>query len=249
LFTPEPAILFEDDHFAVLNKPRGMHSCKHQEHSGPTVVDFLLDRWPHLVGMPKGQTEAGLINRLDFFTSGILIAAKRDDVRMCLRTMNSNAKIIKHYLAVVEGRAPDCTELDTFIGSPRRRGKRVYVYDSPPAHDRCARAVSTIRATSYLPFCDCSIVEVRLYSGRRHQVRAHCAYLGCPLLGDALYGARRSLMDVPALVEGEGATGFLLHAASIALNHPVYGRPLKLFAPLPQVYAAFELHRAALDRK
>lgn len=218
---PEPAlavpVVYEDESLAVLDKPSGMPAHALDPRQRGTAAAFVLARWPETaaVGDPFAP---GLAHRLDAGTSGLLLVARTPAAFASLRRALVARRIEKHYLAVVAGRAADA-DLDVPLAHDPRNRRRMIA--ARPG-DRAWPATTHVRVVG--AGAERSLVAVTMRTGVTHQVRAHLALAGHPVLGDALYGGP------PAeLPPGRHA----LHAAALVLPHPADGRPLRVESALP----------------
>lgn len=208
-------ILYADDALVAIAKPAGMPS--HPLRSGElgTAANALVAHYPECAAASPDPREAGLANRLDTGTSGVLLAARRQEIWPRLRHALTAGDCEKVYLAEVAG-ATDSPSgiISGAIGRVGRRGDRVRVgAGREPLLAETAWRVVDRRPTT-------SIIEARLHAGRAHQVRAHLAHLGHPIVGDPKYG-------------GPPADRLHLHAAAIRLRHPETGRLIFVEAPPP----------------
>ena len=226
---PEPQtplqVLFCDAHLVAVNKPAGVPSHPLRSGEKGTLANALVARFPECAGAADDLREAGLGHRLDNGTSGVLLAARRHDVWLALRAALRAPGCEKHYLAEVVGAPAEARgSLAEPIGRHGRRGQRVLVggQGRNPLPALTEWEVIERRPQS-------SLLRVRLHAGRAHQVRAHLASLGHPLVGDLLYGQARAGAAAHAL----GATSIRLHAESVSLRHPGSGEPLSIEAPAP----------------
>jgi 23S rRNA pseudouridine1911/1915/1917 synthase len=203
-------ILYEDDTLVVIDKPPGLLTVATEAEKTDTAFARLSS---HLAARRAGRPF--VVHRIDRETSGLVLFARSAAVRDRLQANWDGVK--KTYLAVVEGMprpAEGTVENDLVEG----RNLRVRAGGGPGAK----RAVSHYRVVaSRGPY---SLVEVGLVTGRKHQIRVHLAGLGCPVIGDKVYGAATD----PA-----GRLG--LHAWRLAFDHPVSGRRVALESPLPEV--------------
>jgi 23S rRNA-/tRNA-specific pseudouridylate synthase len=248
-------VVWEDDSLFVLNKPSLIHSSglsTPKELAGPSelshgsVAETLLALLPELGAVSETKNDAGLAQRLDFETSGILIGAKSRNTWLALREQFHLGTVTKTYRVLLEGALPGRLVIDAPIGSPYRRGKKVRVYlpDRPSRGVNRSQAAQTIfnvqtngPGTTPSDNSPWTIALAVTSTGRRHQVRAHAAALGYPLVGDSLYGSNSTLDDIsPALAAEIPKPSFLLHAEMVQLSHPLSGKPLELRAPPPQVF-------------
>jgi 23S rRNA pseudouridine1911/1915/1917 synthase len=223
---PEPAevdpedipveIMYEDRDVVVVNKPRGMVVHPAPGHARGTLVNALLYHCRDLSGV-GGLKRPGIVHRIDKDTSGLLMAAKNDIAHQKLSEQLAEHSVIRKYLAIVTGRLPhDRGTIDAPIGrDPRDRKKfAVNAKNGKPA---------ITHFTVLERFADHTFVELRLETGRTHQIRVHMQYIGHPLEGDPVYGRRRK-----ALLDGQA-----LHAAVLGFRHPANGEQMLFEAPLP----------------
>jgi len=221
------SVLYEDADILVLDKRAGMvvHPARGSPHS--TVVNALL----HRLGSGPGE-RLGLVHRLDKETSGCLVVARTEAALSALQEQFRGRTVEKTYLALCHGRLRDEGSLDTLYGRhPRDRTR----FTSRVRSGR--RAVTRWRVLERFEG-PAALAEVRLETGRTHQIRVHLSEAGHPILADATYGGVRREARLPAdhpvrlaaLVLGRQA----LHAWRLALDHPRTGRRLRLEAPLPE---------------
>jgi 23S rRNA pseudouridine1911/1915/1917 synthase len=252
--TPEDIpldILYEDKYLAVVNKPAGMMvhagagSTDDARNRG-TLVNALLHHMAKLSDV-GGELRPGIVHRLDKQTSGAMVVAKDDATHRKLGEMFSDRRMKKTYIALVHGNlAKDIVTVNLPIARDLVRRTRM---TTRRAESQGARsAVSHIKvlerlATRYGAF---TLVEVRIETGRTHQIRVHMQSLGHPVVGDTLYGAPRAI--VAALTkdaikhptgESAGLERNFLHAAHLEFAHPRTGKVLAIDAPLPPELAEF----------
>jgi 23S rRNA pseudouridine1911/1915/1917 synthase len=223
---PEPdlplSVIWHDPHLVAVDKPPGMPSMPLVPGERGTLANALVARYPECLAAGTDPREAGLANRLDVGTSGLLLAARDREVWLRLRDAFRHGRVAKEYLALVEGA----------VDAPR-------TIDTPIAHDHSgAGGVRPVDDKSGLPATteirperrlgNYSLVRCLAQSGRMHQVRAHLAWAGWPCVGDLRYGA------APTDLATEGP---FLHAARLVLVHPMTGEQLTLEAPLPAARA------------
>jgi 23S rRNA pseudouridine1911/1915/1917 synthase len=207
---PDPSvrleIQYQDDHLVIVDKPPGMPSHPLRPGELGCAANGLLALFPEMAGTGYDDRQPGLVNRLDNDTSGLLLAARSPEIFAALRAALEGSSIEKYYLALVTRPVrPQVIEL-SLAPSPRHRSRVEVNALGRPAKS----VVSACRGHGEL-----FLVEVRASRAYRHQVRAHLAAIGAPILGDALYG---------------GAFGprHYLHAARLAFVHPVTGAPLDI---------------------
>ncbi|SMC21850.1 ribosomal large subunit pseudouridine synthase D [Desulfacinum hydrothermale DSM 13146] len=244
--TPEPIpldILYEDEHILVVNKAPGVVVHPGAGHASGTLVHGLLNHCSRLASQGS-PLRPGIVHRLDRETSGVLLVAKSDPAYLRLIELFKEHRVRKRYLAWVYGRPrPEKGEIRTLIGRHPKDRKRMAVVDR-----NGKEAVTQWRVvTSWHD--QVSLLEVRILTGRTHQIRVHCHYLGHPLLGDPTYGGgrrrARSLAHprIRHLVLTQ-VQRTLLHAHRLELEHPISGIPMAWEAPEPEDFLSL---RQALE--
>lgn len=210
-------IFFEDDNLIVINKPRGMVVHPGAGNYSGTLVNALLYHCADLSGI-NGVTRPGIVHRLDKDTSGLLMVAKNDFTHLGLARQLEERTVSKTYLALVYG-GPACERgtVNAPIGRHPRDRKRMAVN---VRNGKIAVTHYAIRRR----YKGYTLLEVRLETGRTHQIRVHLSHIGLPLVGDLTYGRAR-----PAL----GLKGQFLHAHTLGFVHPCTGDYLSFTAPLP----------------
>lgn len=223
-------ILYEDADLIVVNKPAGMSVHPGAGRSEGTLVNALLGHCTDLSGI-GGEVRPGIVHRIDKDTTGVLVAAKNDRAHQGLAHQFKEHSIKRVYLALVYG-APkaDKGSIDTEIGRHPTDRKRM-----SGAARRGRRAVTHWKVTGR--YGQVSALELRLETGRTHQIRVHLSEAGHPLLGDPVYGSSGRLPGLKdtrlrALVKGLGRQA--LHARTLGFIHPVSGEYLEFSAPLPE---------------
>ncbi len=218
-----PEILFSDDDIVVVVKPAGIHSVPliGKKTNELTIASFLVRELPGQATLPA--PDHGLIQRLDRETSGILVAAKSKKIMERLRANYKAGDFKKEYLVLIDGALARTIQSSSPLGGRYRSSKKV----SPhvPRAQPAASVIEPIRIFGdRATFC-----KVTTATGVRHQVRAHCAELGYPLLGDELYGSRRPLAEVIS----DYPSHFLLHANVISFSHPGTGERVTYEVQIP----------------
>lgn len=222
-------VVFEDDHLVVVNKPRGMVVHPAPGHAGGTLLNALLHRYPEIAGV-GGAARPGIVHRLDKETTGLLVVARSRAAYDGLVAQLKARAVSRVYLALVHGRPPaDEGSIDAPIGRhPHNRQKMAVVERGGRPARSHFRVVERFRGYTLL--------EVRLETGRTHQIRVHMAHIGHPVAGDRRYGAPKSSLF---------PDGQALHAARLAFAHPLTGASLSFSAPLPEEFQeALRLLRA-----
>lgn len=213
-------VIYEDEHLLLVNKPSGMVVHPAYGHESGTLVNALLGHCPQLRDV-GGTERAGIVHRLDKDTSGLLVVAKNEEAHSALQRQFKRRSVKKTYLALVEGHPePSQGVIDAPIGRDKRQRKRMAIVRSGRT------ALTAYRIIEH--FDEHSLVELQPESGRTHQLRVHLAWLGCPVVGDRVYGYRRQ-----HLLKHR----HFLHARQLEFTHPVTGEALSLLAPLPDKLA------------
>jgi 23S rRNA pseudouridine1911/1915/1917 synthase len=259
-------IVYEDGDVAVLNKPAGMmvHAgagATDDERNRGTLVNALLHRFGKLSGV-GGELRPGIVHRLDKETSGLIVVAKNDVAHRKLSEQFASRQVKKRYITLVHGwPAKDRGTIDSEISRDAVRRTRMTTRRSA---GRAAVTHYEVRERIASPFGKFALLDVRIETGRTHQIRVHMASIRHPVVGDALYGAPKELPVVPARSRGlgkktpqarsaesgnsraqerrSGMPGLkrnFLHAASIEFAHPRTGEPLSFTAFLPEELAQF----------
>lgn len=214
-------ILYEDRSLIVINKEPGLVVHPAPGHKDRTLVNALLFHIPDLAGI-GGVRRPGIVHRLDKDTSGVMVVAKEDGVHRHLKEQFSIREVKKVYLALVQGAFPyDHIKVETPIGRDPHHRKRMAVSERGKmaiSHFTVKRRLSTT-----------TLLQVGLKTGRMHQIRVHASYLGCPVVGDMLYGRKR----------GVRVKRQLLHSFSLGFNHPGRGEWMEFKAPLPLDFRSF----------
>lgn len=212
------AIVYEDAHLVVLDKPAGMVVHPATSHQAGTLVNALLHHCgDSLVGV-GGERRPGIVHRLDKDTSGVMVVAKDEPTLVGLQTQFHAHDIERTYLALVEGVVPERGSYKTKYGrDPRDRKK----FSSEVASGK--RAVTHWRVVERLP--GASYVEVSLETGRTHQIRVHFSDHGHPLVGDRTYGRPPRDARLRAVARALGRQA--LHAHVLGITHPATGRRMR----------------------
>ncbi len=215
-------VLYEDASLLALDKPAGV-----AVHGGSGVSFGAIES---LRAARPGAKLLELVHRLDRDTSGVLLIAKKRAALVELHRMLREGEVEKDYLAVVKG---------SWRGGPREIRAPLHKYVTAAGERRVSvREGGMAAVTRVRPLGTgqaCSLLALRLLTGRTHQIRVHLAHAGHPILGDAKYGD----FALNRTLAGEGVRRPLLHAARIALAHPATGAPLSLEAHLPEDMARF----------
>ena len=218
--------LYEDKDIFVVLKPQGIHSVRLPAGGGTSVADLLLEHNPILCEASRTPLDAGLVQRLDFETSGIMLGAKHRSIWDALFKSLLQGEIKKTYLAVIEGTLPEeAVRVSSYIGSPHRGARKMKVYTSrPPASARALEGTTDFSPLRCDKDLDISVVRASASPARRHQIRVHAAHLGHPLVGDSLYGSTMERAPTRESIQRQ----FFLHAATLSLRHPTLDTPIAI---------------------
>ena len=234
-------ILFEDQYLAVVNKPAGMMvhagSGVHEDaRNRGTLVNALLFHFGKLSEV-GGELRPGIVHRLDKQTSGIILVAKDNSTHRKLGEMFSEHRLEKNYLALVHGHlAKDYVTVNLPIARDLIRRTRMTTRraaSDPGARSAVSHATVLERLTTpYGPF---TLVDVKIETGRTHQIRVHMQSLGHPVVGDFLYGAPHRILANPPVKNDDGLEleRNFLHAAHLVFVHPKTSKTMDMKSPLP----------------
>jgi 23S rRNA pseudouridine1911/1915/1917 synthase len=231
-------IVYEDDDLAVINKPAGMMvhlgaGATEDKRNRGTLVNAVLHHLASLSSV-SGDLRPGIVHRLDKQTSGLIVVAKNDEAHRKLAAQFARREVKKTYVALVHGRVQGerGTVSKSISRDPVRRIRMTTRLPSGrPAitHYRVARRIDTA-------FGKFTLLEVKIETGRTHQIRVHLASLGYPVVGDATYGAPRQIQGA---AEAMSLQRNFLHAAELELRHPRTGENIALKSELPEQLQAF----------
>jgi len=238
-------VLYEDADLLVIDKPAGMVVHPAPGARRDTVVNALLHRSRGIAGVGAAE-RPGIVHRLDRDTSGVLAVALTPAALEAVARQFRERSVRKEYVGIVHGAVRLARgRIELPVGRDPRERKRMSV--SPR---RGRGALTAYEVVERLP--GASVLRLAPHTGRTHQLRVHLQALGHPLVGDRVYGgARRAVRGCPASAAAaiEAFPRQALHAASLALAHPVTGAPLRFEAPLPaDMTALLDTLRAAAER-
>ena len=207
-------IAYEDEHLIVVDKPAGVVVHPARGHREGTLAQALAGR----AAGGEDAWRAGIVHRLDRDTSGLLVVARSDEVHRRLKAALAAREIRREYLALVEGRPPARSgTIEAPIGRDRRDRTRMSTDSDAPKP-----AITHFDFERMLP--QATLLRVRLQTGRTHQIRVHLRAIGHPVCGDPEYGHAGLY----------GLERQFLHAARLAFDHPLTGKPLDIVSPLPE---------------
>ena len=214
-------IVYEDEDVLVINKPKGLVVHPAPGHAQDTLVNGLLYARGDALSGINGELRPGIVHRIDKDTSGLLAVAKNDLAHTVLASQLKDHTMARTYEAIVCGNLKeDSGTVDAPIGRhPSDRKKMcVTARNSKPAVTHW-EVIARYRGYTH--------IRCRLETGRTHQIRVHMAYIGHPILGDTVYGRKK-----PEL----GQDSQCLHAGALCFRHPRDGRPVMVYAPLPDYF-------------
>ena len=216
---PVPAI-YEDKDIIVVNKPKGM--VVHPANGNPdsTLVNAILAMCKDSLSGIGGEIRPGIVHRLDKDTSGLLIIAKNDLAHINMSKQIQDRKVIKKYIALVRGTVPENeATIDMPIARSQKDRKKMAVDKN--GKEAVTHFKVLARYDKY------TLLEVKIDTGRTHQIRVHMSYIGHPIIGDEVYSNGKNEF---------GVKGQMLHAKYLEFKHPITGKDIKLEAPLPEYF-------------
>ena len=214
-------VVYEDRDVIVVNKPTGMVVHPAPGHPDGTLVNALLYHCGESLSGIGGRKRPGIVHRIDRDTSGLIIAAKNDAAHLALAAQLADHTLARTYECLAVGNfREDSGTVDAPIGRHPVDRKRMAV-----VRQGGREAVTHWEVIARYP--GVTHLRCRLETGRTHQIRVHLAYIGHPILGDTVYGAKKPVA---------GLTGQCLHAVGLRFIHPRTGEPVELTCPLPEEF-------------
>lgn len=215
-------IVYEDDHLLIINKPKGMVVHPAAGNYSGTLVNALMYHCKNRLSSINGVIRPGIVHRIDKDTSGLLVAAKTDEAHRGLSEQLKDHSMTRFYLAVVYHPFKEAEgTVDASVGRDRKDRLRMAVV--PASEGR--RAVTHYRQLNHAK--GFSLIECRLETGRTHQIRVHMAYIHHPLLGDPVYGPKKTV---------HGVKTQMLHAGTLGFVHPITGEYLEFHRDPPEEF-------------
>ena len=214
-------IVYEDDDLLVINKPKGLVVHPAAGHQDDTLVNGLMHALGEDLSGINGELRPGIVHRIDKDTSGLLAVAKNDYAHVMLASQLKDHSMARTYEAIVCGSfREDSGTVDAPIGRHPSDRKKMCVTERNSKHAVTHwEVVARYRGYTH--------IRCKLETGRTHQIRVHMAHIGHPILGDLVYGRKK-----PEL----GQDSQCLHAGALCFQHPRDGRPVMVFAELPQYF-------------
>ncbi|MFO7839267.1 MAG: RluA family pseudouridine synthase [Desulfosalsimonadaceae bacterium] len=217
-------VIFADAHCLAVNKPPAMVVHPSPGHTVGTFAGALLYHFPEIQGVGTAAERPGIVHRLDKDTSGLILAAKTPSAFQNLTEQFKKRRIEKHYLALTYGRPPqESGRIDLPIGRHREDRKKM----SARRHTKARHALTFWRLCCFWE--GISLIEYRIATGRTHQIRVHSSAIGCPIVGDRVYGPKKPsrLLHNPRLRNvSQAASRQMLHAWKLRFMHPESGSPV-----------------------
>ncbi len=217
-------IIYEDNDIIVVNKPKGL--VVHPANGNPdgTLVNAIMAICKDSLSGIGGEIRPGIVHRLDKDTSGLLIVAKNDKAHINMSEQIKDRKVKKTYIALVRGTVPENeATINMPIGrSTKDRKKMAVVKNGKEAvtHFKVIQRYATSKGTY-------TLLEIKIDTGRTHQIRVHMSEIGYPVIGDEVYSNGKNEFNVH---------GQCLHAQKLEFKHPIKGKEMKLEAPLPEYF-------------
>ena len=213
-------VIYEDNDIIVVNKPKGM--VVHPANGNPdgTLVNAILAMCKDSLSGIGGEIRPGIVHRLDKDTSGLLIVAKNDEAHIKMSKQIQDRKVTKKYIALVKGVISENeATIDLPIGRSTKDRKKMAVD---------AKGKNAITHFKVLKrYNNYTLLELKIDTGRTHQIRVHMSYIGHPVVGDSVYSNGKNEF---------GVEGQMLHARYLEFKHPITGEELKLEAPIPNYF-------------
>ena len=213
-------IIYEDSDIIVINKPKGM--VVHPANGNPdgTLVNAILSICKNSLSGIGGELRPGIVHRLDKDTSGLIIVAKNDKAHINMSEQIKERNVKKTYIALVRGNVPEEeATINMQIGRSTKDRKKMAVTKNGK------QAITHFKVLKR--YSKYTLLEIKIETGRTHQIRVHMAEIGYPVVGDAVYSNGKNEF---------GIEGQMLHAYKLEFMHPITNKHMELTAPLPQYF-------------
>lgn len=215
-------ILYEDNDIIVVNKPKGL--VVHPGNGNPdgTLVNSLMNICKDSLSGIGGEIRPGIVHRLDKDTSGVIVAAKNDKAHINLSEQIKNHEVEKTYITLVRGIVKENeATINMPIGRNKNDRKKMAVEKDGKV------AITNFKVLERFPKDNCTLLEVKIETGRTHQIRVHLSHIGYPVIGDTTYSNGKNKW---------GVIGQCLHAKSLKFKHPTTGKEMTIEAELPDYF-------------
>ena len=213
-------VIYEDDNIIVVNKPKGL--VVHPANGNPdgTLVNAIMSICKDTLSGIGGEIRPGIVHRLDKDTSGLLIVAKNDEAHIKMSEQIKNREVKKIYIALVRGQVPEEeATINMPIGRSAKDRKKMAV---------CKDGKEAVTHFKVLQrFNKYTLLQIKIDTGRTHQIRVHLSEIGYPVIGDSVYSNGKNEFNV----EGQ-----MLHAQKLEFKHPITQEQINLEAPLPEYF-------------
>ena len=226
-------VLYEDDDIIVINKRQGMTVHPSQDNYRDTLVNALLYHCKGSLSGINGEIRPGIVHRLDKDTSGVMTAAKNDKAHIGLAEQIKEHSFVRIYNTIVAGNIKDDDGIINMpLGRSKKDFKKIAVYKSADEENKIKQAVTHYRVLGRYNYAQKSYthLEVRLETGRTHQIRVHMSYMGHSVIGDKIYGSDSINKAFPFLI------GQCLHSKIIEFIHPISCKKIYIDTPLPEYF-------------
>ena len=217
-------ILYEDKDIIIVNKPKGM--VVHPANGNPdgTLVNAIMSICKDSLSGIGGEIRPGIVHRLDKDTSGAIIIAKNDKAHINLSEQIKNHEVEKTYIALVRGIVKENeATINMPIGRSTKDRKKMAVNKNGKS------AITHFKVIERFAKENCTLLEIKIETGRTHQIRVHLSEIGYPIIGDEVYSSGKNMWNIK---------GQCLHAKSLNFKHPITNKEMYIEAPLPEYFSS-----------